>query len=149
MKTELQQRLKQLAYAKSQAFCYNDHIICHTDRCPKCGSDDLMRYVPEVGTEWGIEWVIEHVLAEELTPADIEESFEQMVRECYPEETTVGWMTFDTVTLMKEQDPIGWRCALADYESEEESEGNITSFNGGTIYYFTSDIENMLKREGY
>lgn len=53
-------------------------------------------------------------------------------------------MTFDTVTLMKEQDPIGWRCALADYESEEESEENIISFDNGSTYHFRADIEGLL-----
>jgi hypothetical protein len=149
MKTDLQQRLEQLAFARSQAFCYQDSIVCPTGICPKCGTDDLMRYVPQVGNEYGVGWIIEHILQEELTPADLEESFEQMVRECYPEETTVGWMTFDTVTLMKEQDPVGWRCALVDYESQEESEGNIISFDNGSTYYFTQDIENLLREEGY
>lgn len=148
MKTEIQQRLEQLAFARSQAFCYQDFIVCPTDVCPKCGTDDLMRYVPQVGNEYGIDWVVEYILKEELAPADLEESFEQMVRECYPEETIVGWMTFDTVTL-KEQDPISWRCALSDYESEKESEGDIVSFNNGTTYYFTQDIEDLLTQEGH
>lgn len=50
---------------------------------------------------------------------------------------------------MKDQDFIGWRCALADYESQEESEGNIVSFDGDSTYYFlTHDIESLLEREG-
>lgn len=36
-------------------------------------------------------------------------------------------LEFDSVSVMKEQDPISWRCALSEYESQEESEGNILS----------------------
>lgn len=149
MNTELQKRLEQLAFEKSQLFCYNDYIECPTGRCPKCGSDDLMRMVPGVGCEYGTDWVIKHLLEEELAPADLEESFEQSIRECYPEETKVGWMTFDTVSLMKDQDPVGWRCALVDYESQEESEGTIISFDGGSTHYFTQDIEDLLEERGF
>ena len=45
-------------------------------------------------------------LETDLTPVNLEESFENMIRECYPETTKVGWMDFDTVTIMKENDPI-------------------------------------------
>lgn len=55
-------------------------------------------------------------------------------------------MTFDTVKLMKENDPIGWRCALAEYESQEESEGNIVSFDGESTYYFASQIEEFISK---
>ena len=70
------------------------------------------------------------------------------MRECYPEETKVGWMTFDTITLMKENDPVGWRCALVDYEAQEESEGNIISFDGGSTYYNTQSLEEFIEQEG-
>jgi hypothetical protein len=53
-------------------------------------------------------------------------------------------MTFDTVKLMKENDPVGWRCALADYESQEESEGNIVSLDGGSTFYKVDCIETFL-----
>lgn len=142
MKTEIQEGLEKLAYQRSIPFCYHDYIECPTGRCAKCGSDDLMRLVPEVGCEYGSDWIIKHILETELTPADLEESFEQSVRDSYPESTKVGWMEFDTVTLMKEQDPVSWRCALLDYESQEESEENIISLNG--TYYFRSDIEGLI-----
>lgn len=149
MSSELQTRLKQLAFAKSRPFCYSCYTEAPTGRCSICHSDDLMRVVDGVACDWGVDWIIEHILETELTPVDFEETFEQSVRECYPEETKVGWMTFDTVTLMKDQDPVGWRCALVDYESQEESEGNIISLDGGSTYYFTKDIEDLLELEGF
>ncbi len=89
----------------------------------------------EAGCEYGAEHVIKHILETELTAVDLEEAFEQSIHGCYPETTKVAWCEFDTVTILKEQDPISWRCALSEYESNEESEGNIISFDGGSTYY--------------
>jgi hypothetical protein len=57
-------------------------------------------------------------------------------------------MEFDTATLAKEMDPASWRCALSEYESSEESEGNIMTFDGGSYYFSTHEIESLLEREG-
>lgn len=107
--------------------------------------NDLMRLVPGVGCEWGIEWVVQHILETELEPVDLGELFEESVRQIYPETTKVGWMEFDTVTLMKENDPVGWRCALADYESEEASEGTILSFDNGKTFYHSNEIIELVE----
>lgn len=149
MYSELHKRLAELAYAKSESFCYHDQIVCPDSVCPKCGSDDLMRLVPSVGHDWGLHWIVEYILETELSPADVEDAFEQSVRACYPEETKVGWMSFDTVTLMKKNDPVGWSVALDEYESQEESDENILSFNNGSTYYSTCDVENLLERAGF
>lgn len=147
MNTEIQSKLTKLAFDRTRPFCYSCYKEAPTGRCKSCGSDDLMRLLPGVGCDYGTDWVIRHILDEELQSANLSEDFEEFVRQCYPEETKVGWMTFDTVTLMKEQDPVSWRCALSDYESEEESQGNIISFDGGSTYYRMSDIENLLGTE--
>jgi hypothetical protein len=42
---------------------------------------------------------------------------------------------------MKENDPISWQCALSEYVAQEESEGNIISFDGGATYYHLNDVE--------
>lgn len=144
MNNEILEQLKELALSRSIPFCYSCYKEAPTGCCKTCGSDDLMRLVPEVGCEYGIEWIIKHILETELTAVDLEEEFEESVRQCYPEETQVGWMTFDTVTLMKENDPISWRCALSEYESQEESEGNIISFDNGNTYYRYLDLENLF-----
>lgn len=142
--TELYQKLTKLACQKSQPFCYSDYIICPTGVCPICGSDDLMRHLDGVGVEYGTDWIIKELLREELSPVNLEESFSQMVEELYGSTTNVGWGKFDTVTLLKEQDPISWRCALSDYESEQDSEGIIVSFDGGTTYYNTDEVEELV-----
>lgn len=147
MNQEIHEQLKQLAFKRSILFCYSCYKEAPTGCCKTCGSDDLMRLLPTVGCEYGTDWIVKHILETELEAVDIEEAFEESMRECYPEETKVGWMTFDTVTLMKENDPVGWRCARVDYESQEESEGNILSFDGGSTYYSTQSIQDFLKEE--
>ena len=147
MNNEIFEQLKELALSRSIPFCYSCYKEAPTGCCKGCGSDDLMRLVPGVGCEYGTDWVIKHILETELTAVDLEEEFEESVRQCYPEETQVGWMTFDTVTLMKENDPISWQCALSEYESQEESEGNILSIDGGSKYYYVTDVENIAGRD--
>lgn len=147
MKSEIQSQLEQLAFKRTTPFCYGCYVLAPKGVCPECHSDDLMRHLEGVGVEWGVNWVIKYILDEELTSVDVEEAFEDMVRSCYPEETEVGWMKLDTVQLLKDGDPISWRCALSDYQSEEESEGTIMSFDNGSTYYRTSDIEELLSQE--
>lgn len=143
MNTELNEKLTQLAFNRSIPFCYGCYHECPTGRCEKCGSDDLMRLAQGVGCEFGTEWIIKHIVERELEPVDLEAQFEESIRECYPETTKVGWMEFDTVTLMKENDPVSWRCALSEYESNEEADGSILSFDGGSTYYRSDDIEEL------
>lgn len=145
MNDEIQQKLHKLALKRSIPFCYGCYTEVPTGCCKTCGSDDLMRLLPEVGCEYGADWIIRHILEAELEAVNLEEAFEESVRQCYPEETKVGWMTFDTVRLMKDQDPVSWRCALADYESSEESEGNIISFDNGTTYFLKTALEEFLE----
>lgn len=104
-----------------------------------------MRLVDGVGCEFGTDWVIKHILETELKAVDLEESFEQMIRECYPETTKVGWCEFDTVTLLKEQDPVSWRCALSEHEWQEADDGNIISFDNGRTYFYANDLETLLE----
>lgn len=148
MDSEIQTKLTKLAFKRSIPFCYGCYKEAPTGRCTSCGSDDLMRFLPGVGCEYGTDWVISHILNDEIETADLKEAFEESVRQCYPEETKVGWMTFDTVSLVKDQDPVSWRCALSEFESEEESEGNIVSFDSGEKFYWRSDIEKLLEGEG-
>jgi hypothetical protein len=108
-----------------------------------CGTDDLGRKsAGEV--DWHCNSIIEGLLRDNLTPVNVEEAFEQLMVDCYPETTKIGWLEYDTVTAIKELDPVSWRCALSDWESNEESEGQIFSLDGGCTYYWTHDIESYL-----
>ena len=147
MNTEIQQKLTRLAYKRSKPFCYNDYIECPDGRCSKCGSDDLMRLVPGVGCEYGTDWVVEHILETELEPVDMNAAFEDMIRECYPETTKVGWLELDTVSVLKEMDPVAWRSAQSEWESQEAEARTIISLDNGGIYYRHDEIEDLLESE--
>ncbi len=145
MKSEIQQKLEQLAYERTTPFCYGCYIKAPKDVCPQCHSDDLMRHLDGVGVEWGNKWVIKHILQEELTSVDIDEAFEESVRQCYPKEVTVGWITVDTVEVLKSQDPTSWRIARDEYIDSLEQDEELISFDEGLNYYWLHDLENLLE----
>jgi len=104
-----------------------------------------MRITADDGPEYGTEWIVEQILRSELTPVDPDEAFEESARSGYPEQVSIGWMTLDSVSVMKSMDPVAWRCAQVDWESEEESEGNIISLDGGAIYFSRDDLEKFVE----
>ncbi len=104
-----------------------------------------MRHLDGVGVEWGNDWVIKHILLEELTPVDTEEAFEESVRQCYPEEVTVGWVTVDTVEVLKSQDPTSWRIARDEYIDSLVDNEDIISFDNGNSYYWILEIDHLIK----
>lgn len=141
MKTKILDKLEAIALRRTIPFCMSCFIKASEGVCPSCHSDDLARWMDGVGLDWNLDFAIEHILKEEFTPVDIEEFFEEMIRSCYPEETVVGWMKFDTVDLMKSQDPISWRVARDEYLDEIERDGQIMSFDNGNNYYDIRDLE--------
>jgi len=144
MKTEIQSQLESFAFKRSKPFCYSCYKEAPNGRCFSCGSDDLMRLVPGVGCEWGVDWVITHIVESELKSVNTEEAFEESVRSCYPEDVQVGWMKLDTVSVMKEMDPVSWSIARSEWESQEEEEGNLISFDNGSTYYQRDDVESLV-----
>lgn len=147
MNSELTSKLEKLALQKSKPFCYSCYQACPAGVCPTCHSDDLMRLTPN-GCEYGLDWVIEEIINENLTSINTDEAFEESVRSTLESETIqVGWMKLDAITVMKEQDPISWNMAKSEWESFEESEGNIISFDNGSTYFWTHEIENFLDAE--
>ncbi len=44
---------------------------------------------------------------------------------------------------MKENDPVSWRCALSEFESQESDEERVVTIDGSK-YYYTNDLENLL-----
>ncbi len=143
MKNEIQEKLEQLAFDCTTAFCYGCYVKANKGVCPQCNSDDLMRHLEGVGCEWGTDWVIKHILQEELTEIDTDEVFEESIRGSYSEVTEVGWMKFDTIDLMKSQDPISWRIAKDEYIDYLEQDEEIVSFDGGSNYYWKHDLESL------
>lgn len=77
-------------------------------------------------------------------PANLSEAFEQSVTECYPETVKIGWIEYDTVSALKELDPVSWSLALSEYADTETSEGNIVTFDNGECYYWAREIEQFI-----
>jgi len=147
MLTELNKRLESLAYKITKPFCYHCYTVAPTGTCTSCSSDDLMRLLPQVGNEYGVDWVIKHILEDHVQPIDADEEFEDCMTSCYPETTTVAFLTVDTVTAAKELDPIAWRLARDEYVSSLESDGEIISFDNGGSYYRVADIDQFLDEQ--
>lgn len=144
MNNEIYKQLTDLAFKKSKPFCYQCYKEAPTGVCSSCHSDDLMRLVDGVGCEYGTEWIVKHILETELEAIDMEEEFESHIRDCYPEETKVGWMTFDTVKLMKENDPISWDCAKSEWESQFVDDETFITFDNGSNYFKIEDIMELF-----
>lgn len=144
--SNLMMRLTNLAFKKTIPFCYGCYIEAPTGRCAQCHSDDLMRLLPSEGCEYGTDWVIRSLLSEALASIDTEEAFEDSIRSCYPETVTVGWMELDTVTVMKDSDSVSWDMAQSEWLDSEVSEGIIVTFDSGSTYYWTHEVEAYLDK---
>lgn len=145
MKTEILKKLENIALERTIPFCMSCYIKAPQGICPSCHSDDLAKWMDGVGLDWNLNFAIEHILQEELTPVNLDEVFEDMIRSCYPEETVVGWMKSDTVDLMKSQDPISWNIARDEYIDGLESDDKIISFDNSSTYYWKYDLESLLE----
>ena len=143
---DLKTQLEKYAYQISTPFCYGCYKDAPTGKCCNCGSDDLMLKLENSGVEYGTSWIIEEILSENIDIIDQDEIFEQMIYDCYGDEIQVGFMTLDTVTVMKESDPTYWRIAKQEYiDSLLEDEQVFTPDNGNN-YYWTYEIESFLNR---
>lgn len=143
--TEIQNKLEKIAYAKSIPFCYGCYQDAVTGKCKSCGSDDLMRKLPEYGVEYGPEWIVDVLIKENLEPIESEEVFSDMLRECYSETVQVGFLTLDTVTVMKDQDPIAFNMAESEYMDSLLEDEQVVTFDNGSNYYWVHDVEQFLE----
>lgn len=133
MKEKIQGKLERLAQLKSVPFCYGCYKEAPKGKCQSCGSDDLMRLVRGSGCEYGYDWIIEKIL-KEFETVDVDEKFEEYVRECYSEVVKVGWIEVDA-SIIKHLDPVSWQLAKnewLDYEVEDEM---MVTFDGGETYF--------------
>ena len=110
MKDQLILRLEQIAFKMTTPFCYSCYREATSGRCNSCGSDDLMRLLEGAGCEYRVDWVIREIV-KSIDFVDTDERFENSIRDCYPETTKIGWIEYDTVSALKELDPILWDLA--------------------------------------
>ena len=141
----IKNKLQKIAYQKTIPFCYSCYKEAPTGKCSTCLSDDLMRLLPDFGCEYGTEWVVEELLKSEVETVDTEEVFEQMIEDCYDETTQVGFMKLSTVEVMKAQDPICWDIAKSEYIDGLAEDDQVITFDNGSNYYWTHDIENFIE----
>jgi hypothetical protein len=146
-KSEIQVRLENLAYKRTIPFCYSCYCRALSGRCELCHSDDCMRELAGEGVDWGVSWVLPILLREALTPVNTTECFEESIRECYPETTMIGWMECDTVTAMKDLDPVSFEMAAGEWVDQEVSDDRLMTFDNGNSYYWTHDIEAYLDEQ--
>ena len=144
---DFQEALSQIAQSKSIPFCYGCYTKAPSGRCATCGSDDLMLEYPGCGVEYGTEWIIREILREHLTPANTREAFEQSVADCYPETVKIGWIEYDTVSALKELDPISWDLAHSEFVDNEVSDGNLVTFDDGSCYYWAGDVQKLVSEQ--
>ena len=146
-------QLTDLAFQESIPFCYGCYMKAPTGRCDNCGTDDLMRLLEGVGCEYGTEWVVDEILKARLEPVNQKEAFENMIEGCYSTETKVGWLELNTVDILKTMDEVAWDIAKDEYISSLEGDEEVISFDNGSQYFWTSEIENLieekLKKEAY
>lgn len=100
---------------------------------------------PNCGVEYGVEWIICEILREQLRPANTLEAFEESVAECYPETAKIGWIEYDTVSALKELDPVSWDMAHDEWLDSEVSDGNLITFDNGSSHYWVSEIEHLIE----
>ena len=146
-KETIYNQLTALAFQETKPFCYLCYREVKTSHCPKCGTDEFIRLMEGVGVEYGTEWVIEEILKEYLTPVNQEETFESMIEDCYPTETKVGWMDLNTADVLKTMDEVSWDIAKDEYISSLEEDEELMSFDNGSTYFWTSDIEELLEEK--
>ena len=144
-KEELQTKLEKIALNKTIPFCYQCYKDAPSGICEFCHSDDLMRHLPGSGVEYGTDRVIREILQESLEAIDCEKVFEETMDDCYGTEVQIGWMTLNPVEVMKTQDPIAWDLAESEHTDSLEQDEQIISFDNGSTYYWTHDIEQFVE----
>lgn len=138
---QIHARLEDAAYKVTDNFCYSCYKVVEGEFCPSCRSDDFMRHLQGVGVEYGTEWVIEHMVKEHCEPIDTEELFEEMLDDCY-EQVTLGNLSWYPSHVMKNLDPIAFKCGVSEYIDGLVEDGEYYEFDGD--YYDFTDIQNML-----
>ena len=138
----LKENLEEAAHNITDNFCYGCYRVADGDNCPTCGSDDFMRHLEGVGVEYGIEWVVDSLIETRLEPVDGEELFEELLDECYPE-VKVGCCTWSAGYLMKEMDPVAFRCGVSEELYSQAEDGCLYEHKGD--FYQITDIEELIE----
>jgi hypothetical protein len=107
-----------------------------------------MRSVDGVGVEFGTDWIVKHLVETHLEKFDPEPEFEESVSQSYSETVKVGWMDLDVITVMKTMDPVWWNMAVGEYVDNEVADERLITFDNGSTYFLTSDVEDFVEEQG-
>ncbi|HND05189.1 MAG TPA: hypothetical protein PL112_14460 [Candidatus Obscuribacter sp.] len=138
----IKEQLTERAYDESHAFCYSDYrrVEANEDgeyRCPKCGSDDLMRELEGVGVEWGTDWIIEHLVREEGEEVDIAELYRDLLDEIY-DPIKFGELEYSPSMVLESVDRVAFEMGCDEYADSELDDGRLIELNGS--YYRMNGI---------
>ncbi len=136
---ELKDKLTALAFDITDNFCYGCYRVVKADHCSGCHSDDFMRHLDGVGVEYGTDWVVEHLIKEHCSPVDAEAEFEELLSETC-ETVKIGTLEYDPGYVLKNIDPVAFRCGVSDMLANDEQCVEIDA-----EHYRICDIENMVE----
>lgn len=142
-------KLDQLVMLKTQGFCYGCYIKADLtdqgEKCPKCGSDDLMRILDGYGCEYGTESFYEQILEEigaNKCKAQFDENwYEEQLNEIYGTVKICG-VEFDAGHAYHELDPLTFDLGLSEEISNMEEDGEIIEIKDQ--YYWVDQLEEIL-----
>ena len=126
-------------------FYYLCRIKAPTGKCDNCESDDLVRLNESTSSVYGVNWSIEDMIKEHLKPIDKEKTFENMIKDRYPEHTQIAWLKVHTIDVLKITCPCDWKVACDDYIHTLAQKEEVISFDNGSTYFWTSEIENLIE----
>ncbi len=136
---DLQEILTALAFEVTDNFCYGCYKVVKSGHCPDCHSDDFMRHLEGVGVEYGTDWVIEHLIKEHCSPIDADAEYEELISETC-ETVKIGLCEWEAGYVMKELDPVAFRCGVSDMLADDEQ---FVEIDGE--HYRVCEIENMVE----
>lgn len=133
----IKEQLTERAYEESHPFCYSDYLRVEANkegeyRCPKCGSDDLMRELDGVGVEWGTDWIVEHLVRDDGEEVDMAELYRDLLDEIY-EPVRFGELEYSPSTVLEAVDSVAFRMGCNEYADGEVQDGRLIELNGS--YY--------------
>ncbi len=144
MNLELKSKLEALALSRSIPFCYSCYKDAPTGTCLGCGSDDLMRHLPGVGVEYGLEWIVKSIVESECSSIDVNEWFDDYLREVYPDTVSIGWLNgIDPIMAMEQLDPIAFDMAKSEWLDQEVEEERLITLDNGSTYYAVDELKGL------
>ncbi len=141
MNAELKRKLHALGLRKTIAFCDHCQRWAPAGPCEHCGSGDLMRLLPGVGSGHGTDWVVAELAREAATPIDLEAEYQRCLSETHPEPVTICGLTFDPADAFQRVDPAAYRRAQRNWLAGLIAEAVVVSLDGGATYFWAEDLE--------